>query len=390
MQPTDHSPKKSILIVAAEDSSCLYAERLLEHWQQQGLSLSCFGVGSEKMESLGFDCIGHSEELAVMGLQEVMSHWSVIKAAFNGILDRCKKERPDVAILLDYPGFNLRMAKKLKALGIPVVYYISPQVWAWKKGRVKTIKNVVDKMIVLFPFEKDFYKKYDYEVEFLGHPLLDEISDKYSDPEYLKLSRQRYGVQPEEKLIAMMPGSRKAEIERHLTLQLQVAQRLHEKDQSLKFAIFIAPGMSKNFIQEQIPPLNFPIMIVKDKPLDMISLSDAVLAKSGTSTLLVGLLKKPMVIMYRMKPLTAFLAKLVVRSTKFFGIVNLILDKEVSIELFQEKANVDRLTQEMEKIIFDKNNIERQVTELASLRTKLGNSGVSKKVAQLIEGHYLK
>ncbi len=380
------NPTKKILMIAAEDSSCLYAERLIEYWQSKELDYKIFGVGSQKMESMGFERLGKSEELAVMGAQEVIKHWSVIKKTFLDIVSRCEKERPDVAIFLDYPGFNLKMAKKLNQLGIKTVYYISPKVWAWKKSRIKLFKKYIDKMIVIFPFEKGFYKKHDYEVEYVGHPLLDEMSPKFSDPEYINQSRSRYGIKEGDRVVALMPGSRKSEIERHLNVQLKVAERLYKKDKTLRFALFVAPGLTKDYLQAQVPYIKFPLMLIKDEPFEMISLADAVLAASGTANLFVGLLKKPMVVMYIMKPVTAFLAKTFVRSIKFFGIVNLIFDKEVSVELFQEKANVDRLTLEMEKIIFDEENKQGQINELSKLKNMLGHSGVTEKVANCIEG----
>ena len=183
-----------------------------------------------------------------------------------------------------------------------------------------------------------------------------------------------------------MPGSRKSEIERHLHVQLNVAEKLYKKDKTLKFALFVAPGLTKDYLQSQLPHIKFPLILMKDEPFEMISLVDAVLAASGTANLFVGLLKKPMVVMYIMKPVTAFLAKTFVRSIKFFGIVNLIFNKEVSVELFQEKANVDRLTSEMEKIIFDEKNKQEQINDLSQLKNMLGHSGVTEKVANCIEG----
>ncbi len=173
------SASNRILIIAAEASSCLYAQRLLQHWKKQDFNVEAFGIGDTAMAAEGFECLARAEDLAVVGLAEVFAHWSEIKAAFNLMVDQAKERRPQVVLLLDYPGFNLRFAKKMKALGIPVVYYISPQVWAWKTGRVKTIREVVAKMLVVFPFEKDFYAEYNMDVEFVGHPLLDELNPSH-------------------------------------------------------------------------------------------------------------------------------------------------------------------------------------------------------------------
>src|SRR5690606_25294045 len=167
--------KLNILIVAAEASSTHYAEKLLTSWKEMGYEVSAFGIGSQRMEELGFERFGKSEELAVMGIQEVLAVFDKIWKVFHKLIDEAKKRQPDCVLLLDYPDFNLRLAKKLKKAGFKIFYYISPQIWAWRTGRVHFIKKYIDKVLVLFPFEVDFYKKYGVDVEFMGHPLLDDI-----------------------------------------------------------------------------------------------------------------------------------------------------------------------------------------------------------------------
>lgn len=215
-----------ILIVAAEASSALYAQRLLEEWRAKDQHVKAFGIGSRAMESLGFEILGRSEELAVVGLTEVIRHYSEIKSVFEKIVSETSRRKPKIILLLDYPDFNLRLAKKLKSLNIPIVYYISPQVWAWRKSRIHTIKKLVDKMLVLLPFEKDFYKSNGVDVEFVGHPILDELSSKLFDATERNFARNRYGILPDDTWIGLMPGSRSSELKLHLDTQIEVAERL--------------------------------------------------------------------------------------------------------------------------------------------------------------------
>ena len=362
----------SVLIVAAEASSTLYAKRLLEHWIQEGQKVHSFGVGSREMEAQGFEIVGRSEELAVVGLQEVLSHWSEIKKTFKSLLTQVEKRKPKFALLLDYPDFNLRLAKKLKALGIPVVYYISPQVWAWRKSRVHKIKKVVDKMLVLFPFEKEFYESHGVPVQFVGHPLLDELGERYFSDDYFKLRRSRYGLKPEDKLLGLMPGSRHSELKYHLNLQIEVARGLVRKDPHLKVGLLVAPTFEVNEVRRLLPLIDFPLMFIKDDPFRMIHITDGVLCASGTATLLVGLMKKPLVIMYKMNGLTAFFLRRLVRGTKYFGMVNLILNKEVGEEFFQEKTNVKDLSEATRKILYSEEWIQKVRSELDSLSDQLG------------------
>lgn len=383
---------QEIMIVAAEASSALYARRLLELINSESLKISAFGIGDRSMEALGFDCIGRSEEMAVVGIQEVLAHWNVIKGTFDQLLIECQKRKPKVALLLDYPDFNLRLAKKLKAMGIPVIYYISPQVWAWRQSRVKTIREVVDKVLVLFPFEKDFYLKHNVEVDFVGHPVLDELNDRYFDQSpdsgYLYQHRARYGITPYETLVGFMPGSRNSELKHHLQLQLDVARKLYLQNPSLKLALFVAPSFNLEKFKQQMPQIDFPLMVIQDDPLEMIHLADVILTASGTATLFVGLMEKPLVIMYKMNAITAQLAKWFVRSTKYFGMINLVLDEKVAPEFFQEQASVENLSASLNEFIMHPERREEVKLKLRQARTKLGHRGATKRVLASLSPYF--
>ena len=373
------------MIIAAEASSAHYALKLMQHWKSAGRDFSFFGVGSTAMEEAGFERIGKSEEMAVVGIAEVISHYSHLKKVFNELVAEAAKRRPGVVVLMDYPDFNLMLAKKLHALGIKVVYYISPQVWAWRKGRVHKIKKYCSKVYLLFPFEAEFYRSQNVPFEFVGHPLLDELNDDLINPEKIRFQKEKYGITSSQKLLALMPGSRQGELNQHFDLQLEVARNLLRLHPHLRLAILVAPSVTKENILERLENFKSPYIILQDDPYKMISMADYVLVASGTATLMVGLLQKPMVIMYRVKWLTGVFARLVVRGVKFFGLVNLILGSEVVPERVQEAANSEELTKLLNRFISDAAYTAGVVQKLKELPSFLGEKGATERVAKSIE-----
>lgn len=375
---------KQVLIISAEASSNLYAQRILESWKKNNQSVHAFGVGSPEMQALGFERLGKAEEMALVGAAEIIEHYSDIKKVFNNILEEVKKRKPRFALLLDYPEFNLRLAKELKKLGIPVIYYISPQIWAWRKSRVFQMKEYCEKVCLIFPFEIPFYEKHNVKYEFVGHPILDELKPEQLDPKAIELERSKCGIQSHEIVLGLMPGSRKGELQRHFAIQLEVAKRLSRKVDNLKILILCAPSFDKEDLYPYLENFKVPFIMMKTEPFKMISLTDMMLAASGTATLMVGLLEKPMVIMYRMKWLTGVIAKLLVRGVKFFGITNLILEKEVSPERFQEQASVENLEALVFDLIANKESYQKQKEGLKLLKEKLGNKGATDRVVHLL------
>lgn len=378
-----------VLIVAAEASSVTYAQRILETWKSQNRQIQAFGVGSQAMEDLGFERLGKSEEMAVVGIAEVIAHYSDLKAVFNRLVEEAEKRKPRVAIVLDYPDFNLMLAKKLKQLGIPVVYYISPQVWAWRKSRVHKIKEFCEKVLVLFPFETSFYDEHGVANEFVGHPLLDEIDSRLLDnPDYLKLHRNQCGIRDDEIVLGLMPGSRTGELDRHFNIQLDTARILAKKYDKLKIVILTAPNFSKEKMQNYLEDFRLPYILLQDEPFRMIHLVDMMLVASGTATLQVGLMKKPMVIMYRLKWLTGVLAKLLVRGTRYFGLVNLILNKEIVPERFQSEANPEQLAHLLERYIVDSSYRAETIKNLEEVRHHLGDKGATQRVVKALDVYF--
>ncbi len=378
--------RESILIIAAEASASLYAERLLESWKAEGRQLDAFGIGSRSMEKLGFECLGRSEELAVVGIQEVLKHLPKIRKVFNSLLAEAEKRKPRFALLLDYPDFNLRLAKQLKKRGFTVIYYISPQVWAWRTGRVKTIRKCVDHMLVLFPFEEAFYREHGVRCDFVGHPILDELPSSAMDAATLRHERGRFGLRDGDCVLGLMPGSRNSEIEHHLATQIRVTEILAQRLPNLRPVLMVAPTLEREKFGEMIAGSTASIQIVKENPLDMIALADVILVASGTATLMVGLMEKPMVIMYRMNTVTAWFAKKLVTKTKFFGLVNLVMNRQVVPELFQEDANPVRLADELEKLVSGPRR-EQALRDLAGVKAALGSKGATARVLVILNSY---
>ncbi len=377
----------SVLIVAAEASSSLYAQRLLQSWKSHGRDVRAFGIGSRSMEAEGFECLGRSEEMAVVGLQEVVKHLPHIKNVFYSLLEQAEKRKPKFALLLDYPDFNLRLAKELKKRGVKVVYYISPQVWAWRTGRVKNIRKNVDHMLVLFPFEEGFYREHGVKVDFVGHPALDELPT-FLAPNELKIRRNKFGVSDDEIVLGLMPGSRNSEIEHHLKSQLDAAALLVKKNPKVRPLLMVAPTLEREKLAQAMGDVAFPIQLVKENPNDMIALADVILVASGTATLMVGLMEKPMVIMYRMNALTAWFAKRLVTKTPYFGMVNLVMNRKIVPELFQEQASPEGMAREVEKLISDSPERSRMVSDLKQVKDRLGSKGATERVRHLLEAYF--
>jgi lipid-A-disaccharide synthase len=380
----------SVLLVAAEASSANFAQRLLEHWKKEGQDIQAFGVGSDAMEAIGFERIGKSEEMAVVGLAEIIEHFGKLRGIFHALVAEAAKRKPKVAIIMDYPDFNLMLAKKLKAMGIPVVYYITPQVWAWRKGRVHTIKKYCDQVFVLFPFEVPFFEKVGVPCQFVGHPLLDELDPKYWDESYRKTHRARYGIADDEVVVGLMPGSRRIEIRQHLDIQLEVARRLYKNYSKIRILLLCAPTVDKEKLQEKLQDVRFPYMLLKQDPFEMIHLTDCILAASGTATLMVALLEKPMVVMYKFKWLTGVLAKMIVRGVKYFGIVNLISGREIVPERWQGPANPDELYRLMSRFMEDPEYTQRVREDLKQIRHQLGEKGATQRVADALKPYLAK
>lgn len=379
--------KPEIMIIAAEASSAHYALKLMQYWKAQGKDYHFFGVGSDEMERNGFERLGKSEEMAVVGAAEIFAQFSKLKIIFNLLVEAARQRKPKVVIVMDYPEFNLYLSRKLHAFGMKVFYYISPQVWAWRKSRVETIEKFCVKAFLLFPFEVDFYKSKNVPYEFVGHPLLDELDPDLLDEQKIAAQREKFGIKSSERVLALMPGSRRGELDQLLQIQLEVARRLLKKHEHLRLMILLAPTITKENMQARLENFRSPYILLQDDPNKMISLAHYVLVASGTATLMVALLQKPMVIMYKMSWMTGIFAKIFVRGVKYFGLANLILGEEVVPERMQSDANPDELFKLMDRYLTDENYCTQTIQKLKQIVNRLGEKGATERVAKTLESY---
>jgi len=361
-------------LIAGEASGDLHGANLMKAIQEQDTQASFRFWGGDLMAAVGGTEVKHYRELAFMGFAEVLFNLRTILKNITFCKNDIEAFNPDVIIFIDYPGFNLRIAKWAKKKGLATHYYISPQIWAWKEGRIKEIKRDVDAMYVILPFEKEFYEnKHNYPVHFVGHPLIDAISHRAQvDPAHFRKEHQ-LDTKP---IIALLPGSRKQEISKMLEIMLSVVEAYPD----YQFVIAGAPSQEASFYAPFIKKQNVHLLL--NKTYDLLSVSHAALVTSGTATLETGLFKVPQVVCYKGNRISYEIAKRVIK-LKYISLVNLILDKEVVTELIQTDFNKKRLKEELDKIL-DPYHRATLFLEYYDLEQKLGGKGASKKTATLI------
>ena len=332
------------------------------------------GIGGKKMVEAGLKSLEDIDKLAVMGFVEVIKHLSFFRKLTNRVLEEIKSAQPIQIILIDYPGFNLRLAKIIKRrFNIPITYYISPQLWAWKEGRIEIIRRCVEQMLVIFPFEENWYKERGIRAKFVGHPIFDEWTPtpKYDLCKLLRLN-------PDEPILTLFPGSRKQELSRHLPLFIKVAQKLRDKNHKIQFILGLAPELNlENF---SIPDW---IQIEKNHPKKALECADGSLVASGSATLEAAVFGTPMIIIYKMAVLSWWLSKLLVKSD-YAGMVNIIAEKKIMPEYIQNQANAISITNEVFEMISNSKKQERMQSELLRVRQKLQGDGASKRAAKHI------
>ncbi|SHE56588.1 lipid-A-disaccharide synthase [Chryseobacterium takakiae] len=360
-------------IIAGEASGDLHGSNLMKALKQKDSNAEFRFWGGDLMAKQGGTLVKHYRDLAFMGFLEVAMNLRTILNNIKFCKEDIQNNKPDVLILIDYPGFNLRIAKFAKEQGIKVVYYISPQLWAWKEGRVEIIKKYVDEMMVILPFEEDFYKKHGVESHFVGHPLLDAIST-LEDITTENFKREN-GLN-EKEIIALLPGSRKQEVEKMLQIMLSVRPYFKE----YQFVIAGAPSLPKEFYEKYVDD---NVHFVSNKTYDLLRCSKAALVTSGTATLETALLNVPEVVCYRGSKVSYAIAKRLVKNIKYISLVNLIMDREVVKELIQNDLNTNNLVDELKKILSTEKRFE-VFRDYELLREKLGGKGASDHAADVI------
>ncbi len=366
------------MIVAGEASGDLHGAYLVQAMKEMMPNVSFCGVGGHKMQQAGVKLLANVSDLAVMGLVEVLGRLKSIlgiMAVLKRILDA---DRPHLLILIDYPGFNLKLAKAAKRRGVKVLYYISPKVWAWRRGRVKTIRQTVDHMALIFPFEEDIYRKAGVPATFVGHPLLDEIEVRKTIDEI----KHEFDLEADKTTVALLPGSREGEVHRILPVMVQAAKILADRFPAIQFVLPVAHTLPSGLISGIFSHAGIMIRLVTGRTHEVLTASDVAVVASGTASLETALLVKPMVIVYKVSPLTYFLGKMIVR-IRHAGLPNIIAGRTIVPELIQKDFTPQRVADEITLILKDRQVRNRMIHDLMALKKRLGESGASRRTGRL-------
>ena len=338
----------TIVFSAGESSGDQHAANMFMELQKKHSALRGIGMGSHKMRQAGIDIRFDSAGIGVIGLVEVLKHYGQIRSALKLMKNLIVTEKPDLLVCVDYKEFNLKLAQFAKRRGVKVLFYVSPQVWAWRQGRVETYGKAIDMMAVIFPFETAYYQAKNVPVRYVGHPSVDKVYPQRSIAEDL----QCFGLNAARPVIGILPGSRSNEIKRMLPLMLQAAAQLAQRHQGLQFLLPQADTISDAQLHSYLQNSPLVIKVIKQQPYDVIQCCDAVMTTSGTATLEIALLNVPMVITYRLSALTYWLGKQLVK-IPFIGLPNIIAGKPIVKELIQDALTVENLVAEIEQLLFD-------------------------------------
>lgn len=362
-----------ILIIAGEASGDMHGAALVAELKKINPSLSFFGVGGDKMEKEGVSLVEHTDKMAIMGFTEVLTRYGFLKKVFNKVIDLAIEVQPARAILIDYPGFNLKLSKKLKEQNISVTYYIPPQLWAWHESRIEVLKKYVDQVICIFPFEKEWYKKRGINVEFVGHPFLDLKEEMLSKTQFLKKHR----IPEEAQIVSLFPGSRQKEVNRHLPIMLKTIKRLKKENEKIVCIVGKAKDVTIN-----MPNANY-FIVEENTPVSALRYSDVAIVASGTVTLEAALFETPTVVIYKLSAISGFLAKLLVK-VKFVSMPNLIANKAVFPELLLSDGTPEKIAAEVKYLLQSSTRRKEMLKEIKKIKMRLGRPGASRKAANLI------
>lgn len=364
------------MIIAGEASGDLHGANLVKEIGKRDPSIAFYGVGSRRMRDAGVNLLADAALISVVGITEVLTHIGAIYRVLSTLRKFLSAERPDLVVLIDFPDFNIMVGKAAKKLGVPVLYYISPQVWAWRKGRIRTIADIVKAMIVVFPFEVELYRRAGVDVRFVGHPLTDIVQSAYTQAE----AKQQFGLDPERRVVAILPGSRKGEIAHLLSDMLGAARILKQRFPELQFILPVAPTLRPEFIRSYAGACGVTVHLAEGRVYDVLRAADAAMVASGTATLEAGLMTVPMAVVYRVSRLSAALGRLFV-DAKDIGLVNIVAGRRIVPELIQEAVTPENIAAALSAYLADPDLRRRTREALAVVRSQLGESGASVRAA---------
>ena len=377
--PIMQSNSPRVMIVVGESSGDLHGANLLIELKKIYPNIYCYGLGGKYMRKAGATILTDASELSVVGLVEIIRHYRRLRGILNRMISELKDNPPELLVLIDSPDFNLRLAKAAKQYNVKVLYYISPQIWAWRSSRIKIIKKYVDMMAVVFPFEVIFYKNAGVPVHYVGHPLIKDAVATVDKKTVFQ--NEKLGIS--KKLIGIFPGSRKSEIERNFPILIDAAEKLSQQRIDVQFITPIASTLSKNFIKSYTDSSKLDITITTENIYNVINACDAIAAASGTVTLQITLMQIPYLIVYKISPITYYLLKRIVNFT-YAGIANVIANKEICKEFIQNSANPDLIALEIDKLISDESYVDTMKIEMREIKKRLGSKDGSAETAQLV------
>lgn len=366
------------MLSAGEASGDLHAANLFRELKQLIPNLRGIGMGGTRMREAGIEIRFDSTHLAVIGLTEVIRHYGEIRRALRLMQRIACEEKPDLLICVDYKEFNFRLARKAKNCGVKVLFYVSPQVWAWRPGRVKSYGRIVDHMAVIFPFEVPFYEAYNVPVTYVGHPLAGKVKPSMGRAEAM----ERFGLSGKGPVIGLLPGSRINEISRLLPVILGAAGRLAHEFAEARFLLFRASSISDELLQSDLARSDLPVRMVEGQQYDALQCCDAVITVSGTATLEVALLGVPMAIVYRLTPISYWLGRVLVR-IPYIGLPNILAGRHVVREFIQHDATAENIAGEIARILRDRDYAEAMRLSLRRIRDDLGDANGAAKLAHL-------
>ena len=369
---------KHILISVGEASGDMHAAKLVQAVKKIAPNIQFYGMGANLMRDAGVDIVVDAGDLSIVGLLEIITKFPKIHKAFRIMQNALEHNKPELLILVDYPGFNLRLAKIAKKAGIKVLYFISPKVWAWNQGRVEIIKKYVDKMAVIFPFEVDFYKKYQVPVTFVGNPLLEIVKPKLTR----EATELTFHLDPNCKTIGLFPGSRKSEIKYLLPIMLETAKLLKNKNPNLQFLLPQASSITLEDLQPYLQAGSIKVQVIPNQSYDVMQACNAIIAASGTVTLEIAIMTIPEVIIYKKSWLEYQIAKRVIK-IPYIGLCNILANKKIVQELLQHDATPENIAKEIEKILNDTNYREEMIANLTNTKNLL-KSTKQENIAELI------
>jgi lipid-A-disaccharide synthase len=367
---------KKILIIAGEVSGDTHAADLVTALREKNPDLKFIGIGGDKMEKAGVEILYHISQFSILGFVEILRHLPFIRKVIRQLTKLIEKEI-DAVILVDYPGFNLRMARIAKGRGLPVIYYICPQMWAWGEGRIEKFKRFVDLPIVIFKFEEEFFRKHGITAHFVGHPLLDQIIENISESEF----REKYGITNSVYPIGLFPGSRENEVKHLLPIMLESVRFLNREFEIIPL-IAKAPHMNRE-VYESFLMENEKSSLIYSDVHNLMKFSYVALVASGTATLELGYFQTPSIVLYKVSPISYFIGKLLVK-IKNIALTNIVLEKTVFPEFIQNQATADNIIQAISKYFVDNNYYQEVKDNLKQVKGILGEPGGSQRASTLI------